>query len=168
MKCLKWCTHLTLGSVVLATLCALLFLETAWHLYYYDVVKLARGWILAAVLTGIFFLFSLVNSMQGTLYGINTDSTTAETKTSAAGLTVSMQNIIGFAFGPLLPSLAADLAASLMHEAEPGEGNRVVHSAAFSTGMAVALFASYPLLIAVHLAAVESRSGNVDHLQLSD
>merc|ERR1712087_318638 len=140
----------------------------AWHIVYYDVARIARGYLLVGVLIGVFFLFATVNSIQGTLYGINTDSSTPETKTSAAGLTVSMQNIIGFAFGPLLPSLAADLAASLMHEAEPGEGSRVVHSAAFSTGMAVALFAAYPLLIAVHLAAVESRSGNLDHLQLSD
>uniref|UniRef100_A0A7S2NWA0 Major facilitator superfamily (MFS) profile domain-containing protein n=1 Tax=Zooxanthella nutricula TaxID=1333877 RepID=A0A7S2NWA0_9DINO len=159
IRCLAWCTRLTWMAVAMGTLAALLFLATAYHLVYYDIARQARGWLLALVLTGVFGVFAFLNSMQGTLYGINTDSATPETKTSAAGLTVSMQNVVGFALGPLLPSVTAELVGNGIHDAWPETDVRVVHSAQFSTGMAASLLALWPLLLSVRHAARAAVAG---------
>merc|ERR1719293_411341 len=120
----------------MGTLAALVFLGTAYILVYFVFARLGWGWMLALVLTGVFGVFAFLNSMQGTLYGINTDSATPETKTSAAGLTVSMQNVVGFALGPLLPSVTAELVGTAIRGAWPETERPVIHSAQFSTGMA--------------------------------
>jgi len=137
VKCLKWCVYATLGSAILSTLCTLLLLSSAWRMFYYEVV-LPRGGVLAGMFFGVFLLFALLNSMQGMLYGINTDSATLETKTTAAGLTVSMQNVLGFAFGPLLPSIAAEFIQDLITRLYPMEEDRGSHGAALASGMALA------------------------------
>lgn len=164
-RCLRWCTRLTIAAVILGTLAALLFLQTAWHLVYYEVARQARGWLLALVLSGVFCVFALVNAMQGTLYGINTDSTTPETRTSAAALTVTMQNVIGFAMGPLLPSVTAEMVGNCISGAWPETELRVVHSAQFSTGMAASLLALWPLLLSVHFASSAESLVEVDTLE---
>lgn len=166
--CLKWCTFATFGSVAMSMMCAFLFLDMGWRMVHYEVAYQSRGLFLAVVLSGIFLLFSLVNCMQGVLYGINTDSTTSETKSSAAGLTVSMQNIIGFAFGPLIPSMVADLVERLISDAYPEEDKLVVHSASFTTGMAVALVVTWLLLLSVYLAATDSARRSDGSDQRSD
>jgi len=158
ITCLRWGTNLMLVAVVLGSGVALLCLDTAWHIVHYEVARQARGCVLAFVLIGVFLVFALVNSMQGTLYGINTDSVTPETKTTAAGLTVSMQNIIGFALGPLLPGIVAEMTGHLIRDAWE-EDPDVVHGAQFSTGMAVSLLALWPLLLSLRLAAVEAGDG---------
>jgi len=157
-RCLRWCTRLTLAALVLGAIAALLFLDTAWHVVHYEMGEQARGGLLALLLLCVFFIFAFLNAMQGTLYGINTDSTTPETKTSAAALTVSMQNIIGFALGPLLPSVVAEMVGNAIEGAWPAEDMGVVHSAEFSTGMAVSLFALVPMCFAVHFAARDAEA----------
>jgi len=157
-RCLRWCTRLTIAAFVLGIIAALLFLDTAWHVVHYEMGEQARGGLLGLLLACVFFIFAFLNAMQGTLYGINTDSTTPETKTSAAALTVSMQNIIGFALGPLLPSCVAEVVGNSIKGAWPEEDISVVHSAQFSTGMAVSLFALVPMCFAVHFAARESEA----------
>jgi len=152
-RCLKWCLTLIAAAVVFGTISALLFLDTAWHMVHYEVARQARGCILGCVLAGIFCVFALVNSMQGTLYGINTDSTTPETKTSAAALTVSLQNIVGFALGPLLPSVVAEYVGDGIQSWTPEAGADVARSAQFACGMAVSLLALWPLLLSLHLGA---------------
>jgi len=158
LRCLRWCTRIAIVTLILGTTAALLFLDTAWHVVHYEIGEQARGWLLMFVLLCVFCIFALLNSMQGTLYGINTDSTTPETKTSAAALTVSMQNIIGFALGPLLPSLVAELVGHTIGDAWPEEGVSVIHSAQFSTGMATSLFALWPLLLCLYLAAEDAEA----------
>mmetsp|Transcript_98113 Transcript_98113/g.282020 ORF Transcript_98113/g.282020 Transcript_98113/m.282020 type:complete len:660 (+) Transcript_98113:182-2161(+) len=152
-RCLKWCITLIAAAVVFGTISALLFLDTAWHMVHYEVARQARGCILGCVLAGIFCVFALVNSMQGTLYGINTDSTTPETKTSAAALTVSLQNVVGFALGPLLPSVVAEYVGDGIQSWTPEAGPDVARSAQFACGMAVSLLALWPLLLSLHLGA---------------
>lgn len=161
-RCLKWCASLSIVAAVLGTVAAFLFLDTAWHVVQDENGEQARGWLLTSVLLCVFLVFALLNSMQGTLYGINTDSTTPETKASAAALTVSMQNIIGFALGPLLPSITAEMVGHSIVEVRPEEEVPVVRSAQFSAGIAVSLFALWPLVLSVHLAI---RSAKVRELQ---
>lgn len=156
IRCLRWCTLVTAAAVLMGTMAALLFLNTAWHLVHYEVAQQNRGWLLGLVFFGIFFVFALLNSMQGTLYGINTESTTPETKTAAAALTVSMQNVVGFSMGPLVPSLTAEMVGHLISGAWPEVEQRVVYSAQFSTGMAVSLVALWPLVLSLHLAAQDA------------
>jgi len=159
-KCLRACCYATLGSALLSTMCTILLLTSAWRMFYYEAV-LPRGGVLAGMLGGVFLLFALLNSMQGTLYGINTDSATPETKTAAAGLTVSMQNIVGFAFGPLLPSMAAECVQDLITRLYPTEDERGYHGASFASGMALALCVTWLLLFCVHRAAAAARCSKV-------
>jgi len=155
-QCLKWCITLSVAAVVLGTISAALFLDTAWHLVHYEEEHQARGFLMMCVLLGIFCVFALVNAMQGTLYGINTDSTTPDTKTSAAALTVSMQNVIGFALGPLLPSVVAEMVGDSISAWTPKTDTDVVHSAEFAAGMAVSLLFLWPLLYVLKHAASAS------------
>jgi len=158
MTCLRWCTKLMVAAVAFGSIVAVLCLDTTWHILHYEVAHQVRGWLLALILVGVFCVFSLLNSTMGTLYGINTDSITPETKTFAAGLTLCMQNVIGFACGPLLPSLTAEFVGHCIRDAWE-ESDGVVHSAQFSVGMAVSLLASWPLLLTVRLAAVAAGVG---------
>jgi len=138
--------------VISSTVCASLFIDAAYSIVHYDLPKLACGWLLAGVLLAVCLVFALISSLQGTLYGINTDAATPETKTSAAGLTVSMQNIIGFAFGPLVPSILADVAGGLIATLCPWLEENSVRGVQFAIGMACALLAAWPLLYFVELA----------------
>jgi len=90
--------------------------------------------------------------MQGTLYGINTDSTTPATKTAAAGLTVSMQNIIGYALGPLLPGVPAEITGQAIRGRWPEEPIQAMRAAQFSVGMALGIAVVWPLALVVLLA----------------
>eukprot|EP00448_Togula_jolla_P021906 CAMPEP_0170574048 /NCGR_PEP_ID=MMETSP0224-20130122/3090_1 /TAXON_ID=285029 /ORGANISM="Togula jolla, Strain CCCM 725" /LENGTH=577 /DNA_ID=CAMNT_0010896675 /DNA_START=37 /DNA_END=1769 /DNA_ORIENTATION=+ len=154
--CLMWCSYTCLATAVLGTGSALLLVDIATHAFSDEEPTRSQtdaGLIMAAFLGGVFLVFALVNTMQGTLYGINTDSVTEETKTAAAGLTVSMQNIIGYAFGPLLPDLIADFAGRAFEAARSNEAEFVLHRAQFSIGMASALLAVWPLFLAARGAA---------------
>jgi len=78
-------------------------------------------------------------------------------KTVAAGLTQSMQNLIGYAFGPLVPCIVADVAGRLIEGMSPWLEKERVHGGQFAIGMAFALLASWPLLCFMNLASCASK-----------
>jgi len=152
VRCLRWCTGAACACVVFSTACTSLFMYAAYSMIQYNLPHLESDWLLAFVLLTISLVFALISSLQGTFYGINTDSTTPETATVAAGLTVSMQNIMGFAFGPLIPSIIADVAGGVIKSRFPLLQEESVRGGQFSIGMAFALLAAWPLLCSVALA----------------
>lgn len=152
-SCLVWCTRLTMCAVVMGSINAALFLDTAYHMVHKEVTHQAPGFILGVVMAATFIIFSLVNSMQGTLYGINTASASDDFKTSAAGLTVAMQNIIGFAMGPLVPSIVAQMVGDGIQAWTPETEMSVVRPAQFSTGMAISLLVLFLLLFSLRKGA---------------
>jgi len=121
------------------------FIDAAYSIVQNELPNLAGGWLLAAVLFAVSSVFAFVSSVQGTLYGINTDAATPETKTVAAGLTQSMQNMFGFGFGPLIPSIVADVAGQLIKTITPWLEEESVRGAQFAIGMAFALLQLGPL-----------------------
>lgn len=158
VACMTWCARLNAIASFLSTICAGLFAGVAWHALHHEAAKRASFHMMALVLISIFFIFALVNAVQGTLYGINTDSVQMSLQTTAVGMTVSLQNIVGFAFGPLVPSMTADFAGSMYSAAWPGlESAQAMRSAQFSTGMAVALMSSWLLFISAHRGEKSAR-----------
>lgn len=152
-KCLRWCVYLSGFSALLGAMCAGIFVNISWHALHHPSPTGASKELLGAALFAIFAIFGLINAMQGTLYGINTASVKPDLQTTAAGLTVSMQNIVGFAFGPLLPSITAEVAGSMFTQAWPDAHPGSLRSAQFSVGMVVALAGSWFLLFSARRAA---------------
>lgn len=70
----------------------------------------ADGPDLALVLSlaGCFIIFAALNSTLAGLTGINVGSVPMQRRSLASGLTVSLQNMLGYALGPLLPGLVMD------------------------------------------------------------
>merc|ERR1719373_1048926 len=100
---------------------------------------------------------------MGALYGINTDSVSEDARTFAAGLTVSFQNVFGYAFGPLFPSGVAELVGDTVQDIWPDWPwhQRAVDGAKYAAGMGSALAATWVLFVFARLAAVSARLAHI-------
>jgi len=63
--------------------------------------------------TAIFFIWAAHNAMVPALCGINMEVVPPEMRTFASGMEMTMRNILGYAFGPLLPGLIMNAVASM-------------------------------------------------------
>merc|ERR1711862_568228 len=94
-------------------------------------------WQLAVLLAGIFVIFLFSNANRGVMHGINIEAVSEGERAFAAGLTVSFQNIFGFACGPLLPSVVVQLVGCTVQAAWPDVlwNQQALDGAKFAAGM---------------------------------
>jgi len=167
--CLLWCKRMMFVAASCSTVCTLLLAEKACHLVATNTQSTVY-WQLAVLVACVFSIFVLINSVTGVLYGINTDAVSPEMRTFAAGLTVSFQNVFGFAFGPLLPSTAAELVGRGLPREWPGFiwDRQAVDGAKYAVGMGVALAATWALFTFARLSAVSARVLHISSRRLLD
>lgn len=156
--CLLWCKRLTFVGAVCGTACAALLIFKAGHLVYWNKESVVY-WQLAMLVLCIFAIFFIVNAMTGVLYGINSDACSEEVRTFAVGLTVSFQNVFGYACGPLLPSGVAQLVGSCVQRVWPHWPwhRHAVDGAKFAAGMGSALAATWVLFFFARMGYVSAR-----------
>eukprot|EP00928_Gymnodinium_smaydae_P035309 TRINITY_DN24872_c0_g1_i1.p1 TRINITY_DN24872_c0_g1~~TRINITY_DN24872_c0_g1_i1.p1 ORF type:complete len:524 (-),score=95.61 TRINITY_DN24872_c0_g1_i1:144-1715(-) len=150
--CLKWCRNFALLTTILATTAAMLFWREVYWLLHYDVDFRPYNGKLVFVFFSIASIFGLLMAMNGTLVGINTESVRKEERATAAGFTVGFANIIGYAFGSMVPMIAADMAGASIQYEYPTERLNTVRSAQFAIGMTVALLSAWLFLISTIFA----------------
>eukprot|EP00928_Gymnodinium_smaydae_P094342 TRINITY_DN7907_c0_g1_i2.p1 TRINITY_DN7907_c0_g1~~TRINITY_DN7907_c0_g1_i2.p1 ORF type:complete len:562 (-),score=108.96 TRINITY_DN7907_c0_g1_i2:167-1852(-) len=174
--CLLWCKRFMLIAAISGTLCAGVLLCKAYCLVHYNIVTVVYPELFALML-GTFIIFVFINAITGTLYGVNTDAVNVELRTFAAGLTVSFQNVFGFACGPLIPSAFASIVSVSVGRIWPefDWNPAAVDGAQFAAGMGLALLATWTLVLFTRQAAVRARlmairrnsSGNVHRPSLN-
>lgn len=150
--CLKWAARVNAATSLLSTASAALFVKVGWDALHYEATNCASDAMFFAIMVCFLLQWLCLNAGLGTLYGINTDSVRPSLQTSAAALTQTMQNIMGFALGPLLPYMAADAAGFAFTRAWPGIDPQAARSAQLAMGMAFALLSAWLLLLACHLS----------------
>jgi len=161
-NCLLWCKRVTFCAACLATICTLLLVVKAVHLVYTNETSVVY-WQLAVMVLCIFGIFFFINAITGALYGINTDAVCEEARTFAAGLTVSFQNVFGYAFGPLLPSFVSQVVGSSVTDVWPDWhwDRKAVDGAKFAAGMSFALISTWLLFLFARQAAVSARLATI-------
>merc|ERR1712151_905243 len=95
----------------------------------------------------------------GTLYGINTAAVEPQLRTFAAGMTVSFQNVFGYAFGPLIPGAVASVTGRCIDHIWPNvEWNaHAINGATFAAGMSFAMSATWLLVLFTAWGAYKAR-----------
>jgi len=156
--CLHWCKRMMFIAALCGTVCALLLGEKACRLVEANAPQVIY-WHLVVLVIFVFVIFALLNSITGTLYGINTEAVGDDMRTFAAGLTVSFQNVFGYAFGPLLPSCVAGFVGHIIEDVWPDIpwDKKAVDGARFAVGMASALAATWLLFAFTRAAVISAR-----------
>jgi len=160
--CLLWAKRLTFLAAVCSTVCTVLLVVKAA-----DLVSSNRRvivyWQLSLLVACISCIFFVINTITGALYGINTESVEEEERTFAAGLTVSFQNVFGYACGPLLPSAFSQLVGDTVKDFWPRWpwNQEAVDGAKFAAGMGFALICTWMLFLFARMAAVSARLATI-------
>lgn len=160
--CLRTAQYMTFLAAVCSTITVVLLVCKSAQLVYSNQQSVVY-WELAVLFATIFLLFLFVNSITGMLYGINIDSVNEEDRTFAAGLTVSFQNVFGFAFGPLLSSAVSELVGDAVQQYWPEWPWRpvAVDGAKYAAGMSSALALTWLLFFFTRKAAVSARLAHI-------
>mmetsp|Transcript_78511 Transcript_78511/g.163106 ORF Transcript_78511/g.163106 Transcript_78511/m.163106 type:complete len:690 (+) Transcript_78511:48-2117(+) len=156
--CLLTAKRMTFVAAVSGTICTLLLIFKSADLVYSNKASVVY-WQLGLLVLCIFLIFFCINGITGALYGINTESVSEEARTFAAGLTVSWQNVFGFAFGPLLPSAVAEIVGNSVQDYWPmwHWNQAAIDGAKYAAGMSYALACTWLLFFFAWKAAVYAR-----------
>eukprot|EP00929_Paragymnodinium_shiwhaense_P057914 TRINITY_DN29005_c0_g1_i1.p1 TRINITY_DN29005_c0_g1~~TRINITY_DN29005_c0_g1_i1.p1 ORF type:complete len:537 (+),score=85.26 TRINITY_DN29005_c0_g1_i1:76-1686(+) len=156
-RCLMWALLLCGITAIMGTVLSMAFFDIAYRLLARDVAHQPQGPMLLGLLIGIGSMIAVLASLQGTLIGINTESVNEQLRSTAAGCTAGVTNILGYAFGTIVPMSVVDLAGDGIVENYPDVEAAAVKGAQFSMGFSAALLAAWPLCLSVALAARAAR-----------
>ncbi|CAK0877401.1 unnamed protein product [Prorocentrum cordatum] len=158
-KCLLWCMRLTCLAALCGTVCAVLLSEKAAYSVYNNNEDSTSNWTLVILNVLVFIMFACINAVTGVLYGINTEAAADELRSVAAGLTVSSQNVFGYACGPLIPGAFAAFVGISVSSWWPEFhwDAKALDGAKFSAGMGLAFVTSWFLFLFARRAAQRAR-----------
>eukprot|EP00401_Gymnodinium_catenatum_P063564 CAMPEP_0117509484 /NCGR_PEP_ID=MMETSP0784-20121206/27498_1 /TAXON_ID=39447 /ORGANISM="" /LENGTH=624 /DNA_ID=CAMNT_0005305091 /DNA_START=79 /DNA_END=1950 /DNA_ORIENTATION=+ len=160
--CLLWCKRLMFVAAMCSSISTFLLAEKTVFLVKSNSSSVVY-WQFGILLTCVFALFVCINSIIGTLYGINTSCTRPEYKTITSGLTVSFQNVFGYAFGPLVPGAFVSFVEVSLDDIWPNVtwNQRALDGAKFAAGMGLALISTWLLFLFTRWAFMTARIRSV-------
>jgi hypothetical protein len=151
-RCLKWCTIFVFGMMILSTISALMLGGNVYWLLHYSKDHVPWGFDLYYTLLVTGSVWAILGSMNGTLYSANMNSVSKEKRATAVSFKESINQFLGYSVGVWVPGIAAQLAGSAINYEDPEYADKVVRSAQFGVGYAVAMLSGWMLFVTLFLS----------------